>query len=90
MTAYSLLVQADIAAVHVKTFSVEAKTEVSDSVIISYFVVKIRPHCHYKPVGAGTAGAVPLFQDNYVIVFIVQNLQHYSEAGEHIPRLLVY
>ena len=49
-----------------------------------------------KAVGAGTAGtagAVPLFQDNNVIVFILQNLQHAthdSEAGEHIPRLLVY
>ena len=41
----------------------------------------------------GTAGAVPLFQDNNVLVFILQNLQHAthdSEAGEHIPRLLVY
>ena len=89
MTAYSLLVQADIAAVHCKTFSVEAKTEVSDSVIISYFVVKIRPHCHYKPVGAGTAGAVPLFfQDNNI--YTLQHATHYSEAGEDIPRLLVY
>ena len=46
-----------------------------------------------KAVGAGTAGAVPLFQDNNVIEFILQNLQHAShdsEAGEHIPRLLVY
>jgi len=49
-----------------------------------------------KAVGAGTAGtagAVPLFQDNNVIVFILQNLLHAthdSEAGEHIPRLLVY
>jgi len=42
---------------------------------------------------AGTAGAVPLFQDNNVIVFILQNLQHAthnSEAGQHIPHLLVY
>ena len=33
------------------------------------------------------------FQDNNVIEFILQNLQHAthnSEAGEHIPRLLVY
>ena len=33
----------------------------------------------YKPVGAGMAGtarAIPLFQDNNVIVFILQNLQH--------------
>ena len=33
----------------------------------------------YKPVGAGMAGtarAVPLFQDNNIIVFILQNLQH--------------
>ena len=52
--------------------------------------------CYSKAVGAGTAGtaaAVPLFQDNNVIVFILQNLQHAtydSEADEHIPRLLVY
>jgi len=49
-----------------------------------------------KPVGAGTAGtagAVPLFQDKNFIIFILQNLQHAthnSEAGEYIPRLLVY
>jgi len=49
-----------------------------------------------KAVGAGTAdtaGAVPLFQDNNVIIFILQNLQHAthdSEAGEHILCLLVY
>jgi len=45
-----------------------------------------------KAVGAGMARAVPLFQDNNVIVFILQNLQHAthdSEADEHIPRLLV-
>ena len=48
-----------------------------------------------KAVGAGTAGtagAVPLFQDNNIIVFILQNLQHAThdlEADEHIPRLLV-
>jgi len=53
-------------------------------------------HVHSgKPVGAGAAGmawAIPLFQDNNVIVFILQNLQHAShdsEAGKHIPRLLV-
>ena len=36
-----------------------------------------------KAVGAGTAGtagAVPLFQDNNVIVFILQNLQHATRS----------
>ena len=35
--------------------------------------------CFSKAVGAGTAGtarAVPLFQDNNVMVFIIQTLQH--------------
>jgi len=39
----------------------------------------------YKAVGAGTAGtagAVPLFQDNNVIVFILQNLQHATHDSE--------
>ena len=53
---------------------------------------------YQKAVGAGTpgtAGAIPLFQDNNVIVFILQyrtyNMQlKVQKAGEHIPRLLVY
>ena len=34
---------------------------------------------------AGMAGAIPLFQENNVIVFILQNLQH---ATRMIPSLL--
>ena len=40
---------------------------------------------HKKAVGAGTAGtagAVLLFQDNKVIVFTLQNLQHATHDSE--------